>query len=187
MSQTFTSPADWSDYFHSAPSTAASIFADHHHFTTAMGTPTTDPNPTSFSFNSGPGNSNNPVNRSNRVTKPARKRSRASRRTPTTLLSTNTSNFRAMVQQFTGGPSALGFGIGDAIDHPQPRRVADHQMSSSFAIPSGYSFQFQQQGASGGGGGGEVEQARRMIGMSTAGSTGNVKKADGGNSSSFLY
>ncbi|KAE8673055.1 hypothetical protein F3Y22_tig00111812pilonHSYRG00018 [Hibiscus syriacus] len=40
-----------------------------------------------------------------RVGKPARKRSRASRRTPTTLLNTDTTNFRAMVQQFTGNPS----------------------------------------------------------------------------------
>ncbi|KAL2906842.1 VQ motif-containing protein 22 [Bienertia sinuspersici] len=42
----------------------------------------------------------------NRVSKPARKRTRASRRTPTTLLNTDTTNFRAMVQQFTGGPSS---------------------------------------------------------------------------------
>ncbi|KAL5193909.1 VQ motif-containing protein 22 [Glycine soja] len=41
-----------------------------------------------------------------RVAKPTRRRSRASRRTPTTLLNTDTTNFRAMVQQFTGGPSA---------------------------------------------------------------------------------
>ncbi|KAE8649799.1 hypothetical protein Csa_012043 [Cucumis sativus] len=40
-----------------------------------------------------------------RVAKPVRKRSRASRRTPTTLLNTDAANFRAMVQQFTGGPS----------------------------------------------------------------------------------
>lgn len=40
-----------------------------------------------------------------RVSKPARKRTRASRRTPTTLLNTDTTNFRAMVQQFTGGSS----------------------------------------------------------------------------------
>ncbi|XP_011085652.1 VQ motif-containing protein 22 [Sesamum indicum] len=41
-----------------------------------------------------------------RVSKPVRKRSRASRRTPTTLFNTDTTNFRAMVQQFTGGPSS---------------------------------------------------------------------------------
>ncbi|KAM1059694.1 VQ motif-containing protein 22-like [Malus sylvestris] len=47
-----------------------------------------------------------------RVSKPARKRSRASRRTPTTLLNTDTTNFRAMVQQFTGGPSTVSFPTG---------------------------------------------------------------------------
>ncbi|XP_022139424.1 VQ motif-containing protein 22-like [Momordica charantia] len=41
-----------------------------------------------------------------RVGKPVRKRSRASRRTPTTLLNTDAANFRAMVQQFTGGPTS---------------------------------------------------------------------------------
>ncbi|CAL9043327.1 VQ motif-containing protein 22-like [Musa acuminata AAA Group] len=40
-----------------------------------------------------------------RVSKPVRRRSRASRRTPTTMLNTNTANFRSMVQQFTGIPS----------------------------------------------------------------------------------
>ncbi|RRT51496.1 hypothetical protein B296_00025527 [Ensete ventricosum] len=35
----------------------------------------------------------------------AKKRSRASRRAPTTVLTTDTSNFRAMVQQFTGLPT----------------------------------------------------------------------------------
>ncbi|KAI3457645.1 hypothetical protein Pfo_014308 [Paulownia fortunei] len=40
-----------------------------------------------------------------RITKPLRRRSRASRRTPTTLLNTDTTNFRAMVQRFTGGPT----------------------------------------------------------------------------------
>ncbi|CAN8258479.1 unnamed protein product [Cochlearia groenlandica] len=50
-----------------------------------------------------------------RITKPARKRSRASRKTPTTLLTTDTSNFRAMVQQFTGEQqsSTMAFGSGN--------------------------------------------------------------------------
>ncbi|KAG2398509.1 hypothetical protein LR48_Vigan468s002100 [Vigna angularis] len=39
------------------------------------------------------------------VCKPIRRRSRASKRTPTTLLNANTTNFRALVQQFTGCPS----------------------------------------------------------------------------------
>ncbi|KAH9315798.1 hypothetical protein KI387_024425, partial [Taxus chinensis] len=36
--------------------------------------------------------------------KACRKRSRASKRTPTTVLNTDTSNFKAMVQHFTGAP-----------------------------------------------------------------------------------
>ncbi|PKA56068.1 hypothetical protein AXF42_Ash015553 [Apostasia shenzhenica] len=39
------------------------------------------------------------------VGKSGRKRTRASRRAPTTLLNTDTTNFRAMVQQFTGVPA----------------------------------------------------------------------------------
>ncbi|CAH9104579.1 unnamed protein product [Cuscuta europaea] len=42
-----------------------------------------------------------------RVAKPARRRPRASRRTPTTVFNTDPSNFRAMVQQFTGGGLGL--------------------------------------------------------------------------------
>ncbi|KAI4308616.1 hypothetical protein L6164_031672 [Bauhinia variegata] len=80
-----------------------------------------------------------------RVSKPVRRRSRASRRTPTTLLNTDTTNFRAMVQQFTGGPSGpfaptasvagagglpnLGFGFGSRHMSPAGLMVA---------APSGY-------------------------------------------------
>ncbi|XP_010526645.1 PREDICTED: uncharacterized protein LOC104804153 isoform X2 [Tarenaya hassleriana] len=39
------------------------------------------------------------------VVKRSKKRSRASRRAPTTVLTTDTSNFRAMVQEFTGIPA----------------------------------------------------------------------------------
>ncbi|KAI3707721.1 hypothetical protein L6452_26350 [Arctium lappa] len=49
-------------------------------------------------------------NQLSRVARPTntnnRRRSRASRKTPTTLLNTDTTNFRAMVQQFTGGGNA---------------------------------------------------------------------------------
>ncbi|CAL9763664.1 unnamed protein product [Musa acuminata subsp. burmannicoides] len=40
-----------------------------------------------------------------RVGKPVRRRSRASRRAPTTMVNTDAANFRMMVQQFTGNPS----------------------------------------------------------------------------------
>ncbi|XP_058727898.1 VQ motif-containing protein 22-like [Vicia villosa] len=43
--------------------------------------------------------------KSGNVSKPIRRRSRASKRTPTTLLNANTTNFRQLVQQFTGCPS----------------------------------------------------------------------------------
>lgn len=54
---------------------------------------------------SAPRNNDQPLDRGHRA-RPIRRRSRASRRTPTTLLNTDTTNFRAMVQQFTGGPAA---------------------------------------------------------------------------------
>ncbi|XP_073060183.1 VQ motif-containing protein 22-like [Primulina eburnea] len=44
-----------------------------------------------------------------RISKPLRRRSRASRRTPTTLFNTDTANFRSMVQRFTGAPSISTF------------------------------------------------------------------------------
>ncbi|KAI0495591.1 hypothetical protein KFK09_021892 [Dendrobium nobile] len=65
---------------------------------------------------------------------PPRKRSRASRRAPTTLLNTDTTNFRAMVQQFTGVPtgpySTDGFGFGFGPDNPirqPPAAMQQHQ------------------------------------------------------------
>ncbi|KAI5406732.1 hypothetical protein KIW84_053133, partial [Lathyrus oleraceus] len=80
-----------------------------------------------------------------RVSKPIRRRSRASRRTPTTLLNTDTTNFRAMVQQFTGGPIApfaaaasssppnfstlAGLGLGPrASSHPMNQTMMSHPL-----------------------------------------------------------
>ncbi|KAJ6921741.1 VQ motif-containing protein 22-like [Populus alba x Populus x berolinensis] len=87
-----------------------------------------------------------------RVAKPVRKRSRASRRTPTTLLNTDTTNFRAMVQQFTGGPSAP-FASGSQINATNfgfalgAYRQAHHvnQPSPVMMPPAGYNLQYQQQ------------------------------------------
>ncbi|CAH9089497.1 unnamed protein product [Cuscuta europaea] len=92
-----------------------------------------------------------------RVSKPAvRRRTRASRRTPTTVLNTDASNFRAMVQQFTGGPSLaaqqaghypflhpgsgmnFGFGLGSSIPrHPQLLNPAPARANG------GYQLQYQ--------------------------------------------
>uniref|UniRef100_A0A5B7BGG1 Putative VQ motif-containing protein n=1 Tax=Davidia involucrata TaxID=16924 RepID=A0A5B7BGG1_DAVIN len=83
------------------------------------------------------------------VSKPIRRRSRASRRTPTTLLNADTSNFRALVQQFTGcsnapsssigtrrsGPINLNFGL---LTNTQQQHVLD---ATSF----GYNQQLQEQ------------------------------------------
>ncbi|CAN6168875.1 unnamed protein product [Urochloa humidicola] len=58
--------------------------------------------------------------------KPPRKRPRASRRPPTTVLTTDTSNFRAMVQEFTGIPAPppfaphLGPGVLFGVPHHDP-------------------------------------------------------------------
>ncbi|PAN22902.1 hypothetical protein PAHAL_4G052000 [Panicum hallii] len=80
-----------------------------------------------------------------RVGKPARRRSRASRRAPVTLLNTDTANFRAMVQQFTGipAPPAGAFGapvISFAGDYgfPPPSGVMsfDHLHRSHPAPPA---------------------------------------------------
>jgi len=80
-----------------------------------------------------------------RVGKPARRRSRASRRAPVTLLNTDTANFRAMVQQFTGipAPPAGAFGapvISFAGDYgfPPPSGVMsfDHLHRSHAPAPA---------------------------------------------------
>lgn len=49
--------------------------------------------------------SNSNVGNNNAVARNPKKRSRASRRAPTTVLTTDTTNFRAMVQEFTGIPA----------------------------------------------------------------------------------
>lgn len=106
------SASDWLHFHHSNPTASGQVaqpysansssdlfFSGRVSEATVVSTtmsPITDPPPTGPA-QLGP----NP----SRVSKPARKRTRASRRTPTTLLNTDTANFRAMVQQFTGGPS----------------------------------------------------------------------------------
>lgn len=71
-------------------------------------------------------------NQLGRVTRPTnmRRRSRVSRKTPTTLLNTDTTNFRAMVQQFTGGGGA-GVGGGSTAFFAAPATVAPRQTLSS--------------------------------------------------------
>lgn len=94
-----------------------------------------------------------------------------------------------MVQQFTGGPSTLGFGIGTAsIDHPQPRRLSDQQArgedglglisSSPYAsLWSGYNFNVHQNGHA-------AEQAAYGSG---GGASDPNAKSDGDGGSSYLH
>ncbi|CAN6217458.1 unnamed protein product [Urochloa humidicola] len=60
-----------------------------------------------------PGGVSAPAPAQQQAPRGSRKRTRASRRAPTTVLTTDTSNFRAMVQEFTGIPSPP-FGAGVA-------------------------------------------------------------------------
>ncbi|XP_054804290.1 uncharacterized protein LOC129307379 [Prosopis cineraria] len=67
--------------------------------------------------------------------RPIRRRSRASKRTPTTLLNASTTNFRALVQQFTGCPSstAMSFEVYKGpitLNFQQGRRQVVHHNTS---------------------------------------------------------
>ncbi|CAI9772575.1 unnamed protein product [Fraxinus pennsylvanica] len=83
-----------------------------------------------------------------RASRPLRRRPRALRRTPAVLINTDTSNFRAMVQQFTGGPSSSfasrteysnGVNFSSGLGTQQP-------MNPSTAMaPHGFQIQFQRQ------------------------------------------
>ncbi|XP_010444495.1 PREDICTED: GATA zinc finger domain-containing protein 11-like isoform X2 [Camelina sativa] len=55
------------------------------------------------------------------TTRNPKKRSRVSRRAPTTVLTTDTSNFRAMVQEFTGNPSTPFTGLSSSSPYPRSR------------------------------------------------------------------
>ncbi|KVH89645.1 VQ-like protein [Cynara cardunculus var. scolymus] len=72
-------------------------------------------------------------NQLSRVTRPTntnnRRRSRASRKTPTTLLNTDTSNFRAMVQQFTGGGN-VGAAPLPSHDHSSSVTATHHSLNT---------------------------------------------------------
>lgn len=64
--------------------------------------------------------------------KPIRRRSRASKKTPTTLLNANANNFRALVQQFTGCPLSLGNRRGPInLNFAQTGTAATSTMSAS--------------------------------------------------------
>ncbi|XP_055805699.1 VQ motif-containing protein 22 [Solanum dulcamara] len=75
---------------------------------------------------------------------PIRRRSRASKKTPTTHLNADASNFRAIVQQFTGchtantflgahkGPINLSFGLDDNDDFERDNSITHHVSSFGY-------------------------------------------------------
>ncbi|KAL1830776.1 hypothetical protein DCAR_0100713 [Daucus carota subsp. sativus] len=112
-----TDPNQWYHYYQQSNSTAANPASG-----VGFGLPETDNTivTTSFTTNntSGPNNSTSlgtsdaHLNPQGSSGKPIRRRSRASRRTPTTLLNASTTNFRSLVQQFTGCHNTKGPSFG---------------------------------------------------------------------------
>lgn len=119
-----SAPADWTEYY--SPNSADSTVVSTR-----------------------PGQAQPASTAEGRVTKPARKRTRASRRAPTTLLNTDPANFRAMVQQFTGAPTGpyanpngpvISFGYGQ--QNPAPviphfGQYAGQQFDRAVILPEG--------------------------------------------------
>ncbi|KAL4614412.1 hypothetical protein ACB092_07G052400 [Castanea dentata] len=117
-----------------------------HGFSDPMAVTTSVTNSTMVSPNSSSGNHGQLTPKG--VSKPIRKRSRASKKTPTTLLNANTNNFRALVQQFTGcprasisfsnqrGPVNLDFGKG---------REENQRVVTSVMGPFGNNYYYQHQ------------------------------------------
>ncbi|XP_073158204.1 uncharacterized protein [Henckelia pumila] len=117
-----------------------------------------------------------------RISKPLRRRARASRRTPTTLFNTDTANFRSMVQRFTGAPVSR---FAHASSQPPAAAAGLHAMNEAATAvinapdpAAGFHMQYyshhllQQQQVfamdriQGGGGGGEVVSCHAPPGFS---------------------
>ncbi|MBA0604645.1 hypothetical protein Godav_017295 [Gossypium davidsonii] len=133
-----SSPTDWSHFYYQNLSNQEQVsFDEQGHDATVVATVTAT-------------SSGGHLSPEGRVGKPARKRSRASRRTPTTLLNTDPTNFRAMVQQFTGGPSAVRF-ASDSVHLGGPdfgfglRQPNAINPGSLTVPPAGFQLQYQQQ------------------------------------------
>ncbi|KAK6918041.1 VQ protein [Dillenia turbinata] len=162
MSETMPSPSEWVQFYSRNLATPHGGHANSP--TTAFGdrvsdsivvttTATTVTSPTTSLALMGSSSSTTHLTPEGRVSKPIRRRSRASRRTPTTVLNTSTTNFRAMVQQFTGGPTApfaasnspasmlnYHFGLGDPRQHH-----ANPNSGGVMQLPSSSGFHLQQQ------------------------------------------
>ncbi|KAK8507746.1 hypothetical protein V6N13_140492 [Hibiscus sabdariffa] len=145
MSMSTPTGDDWPHFYQQNLSNQDPVFGDQRYDTT-VDTATANPSAVGSvpASSSGGHFSSTPEGR---VGKPARKRSRASRRTPTTLFNTDTTNFRAMVQQFTGGPTfapgsggpTFGFSFGGRQGQP-------HLNPGSLTVPPvEFQLQYQQQ------------------------------------------
>jgi len=154
-SETMSSPSDWAQFYqhHQTLSSSPQMLSSSSGINID---PTMITNIASSATSSGgPPSTMSQLSPEGRVSKPARRRSRASRRTPTTLLNTDTTNFRAMVQQFTGGPGGAPFGSsgtgggggggGGAPTFSLGARQGGHQVNpGSMMLPPGYRLQYQQ-------------------------------------------
>lgn len=147
MSETMSSPSDWLQFYNQNVSTqttsssGAQVVDNRVSEATVVSTTVTSATAVNSSSNTGH------LSPDGRVSKPVRRRSRASRRTPTTLLNTDTTNFRAMVQQFTGGPGAPfahpcgpSFGFGLAAG-----RQAQVHNPTAMMLPPGHGYHHPQQ------------------------------------------
>jgi hypothetical protein len=70
--------------------------------------------------------------KNNNTFKPTRKRSRASKKTPITLLNANTNNFRTLVQQFTGCPTTTAMSFST---HKGPITLNFQQAQHQVTVP----------------------------------------------------
>ncbi|WOL03360.1 Cytochrome P450 [Canna indica] len=148
VSDTTSSPARWSpfDLRSTQPPLAPAAFGpsmDSIVVTAAASTPAAG------------GSSARPGEAEGRVARPARRRTRTSRKAPVTLLNTDTTNFRAMVQQFTGFPSAPpqsssygrpGFGLSSTgfNDPPPPPATTVAPLGQYLQQRSQYNLEQQQ-------------------------------------------
>jgi hypothetical protein len=170
MSDTASSFADWSDdLYHCAPSPGLSLAAmDGAVADSTIAAATTPISPASAGSGDGSPNRTAAGGLGPRAAgKPSagKKRARASRRAPVTMLNTDAANFRAMVQQFTGipappaGPFSVGggapvinFGVPDyGFAQQQPAAVSFDQRQQQYTGAAfGYGNNGTQQGLAGG-------------------------------------
>lgn len=151
-----TDPHQWFHYYQQSNNTAANPASGGSGFrfsetdSTIVTTSFTTNNMTSSPNNSTSlGSTDVQLNPQASSSKPIRRRSRASRRTPTTLLNASTTNFRSLVQQFTGchNTKASAFGSQKGPVNLSFGNQNDHQIlgTSSRIEPLGSKYVYNQQ------------------------------------------